>query len=294
MKIRPESILSRAAGLALLATLATLAVTGSCAPAGRKATLPPVPPPSPAPQLPPESAPAAAAPQSAVPMPPAEPSSGDAPPVASPAAPAPPVGAPVRPLLSTPRPFTGWVRIGLATDLESITLPCCEGELSVDVGSARLDVASPLRIRPAAASVGITHYRVQIAALKDEGQAKELARRLGVLATLPADARFDAQAGIYRVRLGRFTEREAAEEAGRRLVRFGVDSSWVVSEGGALGEAALELTHRGKSYRVAGRSFALGAAEDSGVRWEGRRYRGRLVVFLNDRGRLNLVNEVPI
>ncbi len=30
------------------------------------------------------------------------------------------------------------------------------------------------------------------------------------------------------------------------------------------------------------------------MRWEGRRYRGRLVVYLNDRGRLNLVNELPI
>jgi stage II sporulation protein D len=151
-----------------------------------------------------------------------------------------------------------------------------------------------MRIRPAATSVGGSFYRVQIAALKDELQAKELARRLGRLAAEPADALFDAQAGIYRVRLGRFADRAAAEEAGRRLVRFGVDRSWIVSEGGELGEAALELTHRGRSYRVDGRRFVLAAPADSGVRWEGRRYRGRLEVYLNDRGRLNLVNELPL
>ena len=190
--------------------------------------------------------------------------------------------------------FPGLVRIGLASDLDSVTLPCCEGELSVDVGGTRLDVASPLRIRPAATSTGGAYFRVQIAALKDEEQAKELARRLGKLSGEPADARFDAQAGIYRVRLGRYAERAAAAEAGRRLVRFGVDSSWIVSEGGALADAALELSHRGSSYRVAGRTFVLEASADSGVRWEGRRYRGRLVVYLNDRGRLNLVNELPI
>ena len=190
--------------------------------------------------------------------------------------------------------FSGLVRIGLATDLDSVTLPCCEGELSVDVGSTRLDVASPLRVRPAAESVGGALYRVQIAALKDEDQAKELARRLGVLAGLSTDARFDAQAGIYRVRLGRFADRPAAEEASRRLVRFGVDRSWIVSEGAALRDPALELAHRGKLYRVAGRSVVLAAPLDSGVRWEGKRYRGRLVVFLNDRGRLNLVNELSI
>ena len=250
-------------GAAGLALLATLFVAGSCAQAGKRANLPPEPLPAssaPVPPLPPPPAPPSPPSPGAVPLPPA-------------AAPV-PAGSPAP---APPRPFTGWVRIGLATDLESVTLPCCEGELSVDVGGAT--------------------YRVQIAALKDEQQAKELARRLGTLAAEPADARFDAQAGIYRVRIGRFAERAAAEEAGRKLARFGVDSSWIVSEGAALGEAALDLLHRGKSYRVAGRSFVLSAPAapaDTGVRWEGRRYRGRLVVYLNDRGRLNLVNELPI
>ena len=269
---RPTRLLP--AGAAGLALLATLLVAVSCAQAGRRAALPPAdaPPvaPAPVPPLPPP----AATPPAAAPLP---------------AAPAPAAAGP-----AVSKPFTGWVRIGLATDLESVTLPCCEGELSVDVGGTRLDVASPLRIRPAATSVGGAYYRVQIAALKDEDQARELARRLGGLAGLPADARFDAQAGIYRVRLGRFPDRVAAEEAGRKLVRFGVDSSWIVSEGARLGEAALELTHRGQSYRVAGRTFVFAAPADAGLRWEGKRYRGRLVVFLNDRGRLNLVNELPI
>ncbi len=283
-----------------LALLAMLVIAGSCARAGPGPALPPVPP---------EDDGAVAAPVSTVPLPPMP---GGPVPGMAPAAPAAPAASavsaasgatPHRPSEGDlappagdvgPRPFTGWVRIGLASDLESVTLPCCEGELSVDVGGTHLDIASPLRIRPAATSVGGAFFRVQIAALKDEDQAKELARRLGALSALPADARFDAQAGIYRVRIGRFAERAAAEEAGRRLVRFGVDSSWIVSEGASLGEAALELSHRGKGYRVAGRSFVLEAPADSGVRWEGRRYRGRLVVYLNDRGRLNLVNELPI
>ena len=278
MRAFPRSLPPGAIGLVVLATLG---IAGSCAGAGQKRALPPVTsvdevvgiPPGPAVPLPP------------LPLEPQAAVQPDRLPVGD-------LAPPSRQVES--RPFTGWVRIGLASDLESVTLPCCEGELSVDVGGIRLDVASPLRIRPAATSVGGAFFRVQIAALKDEDQAKELARRLGALSALPADARFDAQAGIYRVRLGRFAERAAAEEAGRSLVRFGVDSSWIVSEGASLGEAALELSHRGKVYRVTGRNFALPAPVDAGVRWEGRRYRGRLVVYLNDRGRLNLVNELPI
>ena len=276
-QLRPGAV-----GLALLAAMVALLAGGSCARAGKRAELPPVAPAA-NDAVGAAAAGAEAASDSAVPVPP----------LPEPAAPA-PAPAPAKPTAALTRPLSGWVRIGLATDLETLTLPCCEGELSVDVGGNRLDVASPMRIRPAATSVGGSFFRVQIAALKDELQAKELARRLGKLAAEPADARFDAQAGIYRVRLGRYADRAAAEEAGRRLVRFGVDRSWIVSEGGELAEAALELSHRGKSYRVEGRRFVLEAPSDSGVRWEGRRYRGRLEVYLNDRGRLNLVNELPI
>ncbi len=261
--------------------LAAVVVSGSCAPTGKQPQLPPGEP----------------APAASVPLPPL--------PEQTPAPVAQPVSAPPAPVLpvsppEVPRPFSGWVRIGLATDLESVTLPCCEGELAVDVGGLRLDVASPLRISAAATSVSAAVYRVQVAALKDEEQAKELARRLGTLTGLPADSRFDAQAGIYRVRVGRFAAREPAEEASRRWARFGVDNSWIVSEGAGLGQPALDVTHRGKAYRVSGRSFVLSApgapaaSLNSWVRWEGRRYRGRLVVYLNDRGRLNLVNELPI
>lgn len=255
-------------------------LTGSCAPTGKQ------------PRLPQEAAPVPSLPLP--PLPPPSPSPSP-PPVAEPPAVTAPPPAP-----EAPPAVSGWVRIGLATDLESVTLPCCEGELAVDIGGLRLDVASPLRISPAPTSVSSAIFRVQVAALKDEEQARELARRLGTLTGLPADFRFDAQAGIYRVRVGRFAQREAAEEAARGWVRFGVDNAWIVSEGAGLGQPALDVTHRGKSYRVTGRRFVLAApaspaaAANSWVRWEGRRYRGRLVVFLNDRGRLNLVNELPI
>lgn len=264
-------------GAAVVALAMAFVAFESCAPAGPRSKVAsrtaPVPP------LPPTEAPGAAT----IPASPAPQPLPAAPPVPAAPAPAPP----------EPR-YPSWVRIGLATDLESVTLPCCDGDVAVDVGGTRLDLVAALRIAPAAASLGGITYRVQIAALKDEDQAKELARRLGGLSGWPADARFDAQAGIYRVRIGKFGERPAAEEAAKRLTRFGVDSSWIVSEGAHLGEAALELSHRGKTYRVAGRRFVVAAPADSGVRWEGRRYRGRLVVFLNDRGRLNLINELPI
>ena len=38
----------------------------------------------------------------------------------------------------------------------------------------------------------------------------------------------------------------------------------------------------------------MAPAGNSSVRVQGKRYRGRILVYLNDRGALNLINELPI
>ena len=73
-----------------------------------------------------------------------------------------------------------------------------------------------------------------------------------------------------------------------------MDSSFPVTEGGGVGDAGFRVTQRGKSSRVDGRWLAVHADGDGGIRVEGRRYRGRILVYLNDRGLLNLINEVPL
>lgn len=265
--IRRKRLLGAAAGLAAAALAAGLGVATGCA---RRAPAPvPLPPELPAPSEP-------------LPAPTPEPVAGAPRPVAAPA--------------PTPEPYRAptTVRIGLATDLERVTLPCCDGEVTAQVGGTALEVVSPVTLRPAGGHTGASVFRLQLAALRDEDQARELARRLAATGATPTDARFDAASGLYRVRSGRYPTREEAEAAGRALARHGVASFWVVSEGGGLAEAALEISQRGVTRRIEGRRFELESAPGSGLRVEGRRYRGRLVVYLNDRGRLNVVNELPV
>jgi stage II sporulation protein D len=186
------------------------------------------------------------------------------------------------------------VRVGLASDLDSVTLPCCDGEVTADADGTRLELASPVTVRPAAQGVSPAVWRLQVVAVRDEAPAADLARRLAQRTGLRADAKFDARSGLYRVRLGSWPSRAEAEAAARRLRTNGVDSAWAVSEGGGIATPALEVTHRGRVLRVPGRTFVVRAAPGSGLRVDGKRYRGALVVFLNDRGRLNLVNEVGL
>lgn len=251
----------------VLAALAAITVIAACARPARR-------------PLPPPSAPTPSAP----------------PPVAAPIVPAEPAPrpeasrSPSAPTAFVPR----LVRVGLATDLESVTLPCCDGEVTADAGGTRLELVSPVTVRPAAHAGSPSLWRLQVVALRDEGPAGELARRLAQRTGERADFKFDARSGLYRVRLGSWSTRAEAEAAARRLRASGLDGAWAVSEGGGITAPALEVTHLGRVLRVVGRTFTVRAPAGGGLRVEGRRYRGALIVYLNDRGRLNLVNEVGL
>ena len=218
----------------------------------------------------------------------------EAPPVAptepEPPAPQPPAAEPEPPPPALPER----VRIGLLTDLESVTIPCCRGTAMAAFANGARPVGSAVTVRPAAAASELPVWRLQVAALREPEEAEGLASRLAALAAAPADARFDAGSGLYRVRVGRWVRREDAEQGGRALQRRGLDAFWVVSEGNGPIDPALEVTADGTRSRIPGRRFELAAAAGGTLELEGRRFRGSLVVFLNDRGRLNVINELPL
>lgn len=194
-----------------------------------------------------------------------------------------------------PNPALTTIRVGLATDLAQVVVPCCDGEVTARLGDGvTLAAMAPVRVEPSPAAVAASVFRLQVAALKDEQQARGLAARVAALAGAPADARFDPATDLYRVRVGRYASREEAEREGRRLAQRGVAGFWVVSEGGGVRQPALRVTQRGKSWTVPGRSIVFDGGDEAGIRVEGRRYRGKIEVFLNDRGGLNVVNELPL
>lgn len=186
------------------------------------------------------------------------------------------------------------LRVGLATDLAKVELPCCDTRQSVRVGDLDLDLGSSTRVEPAGGTSGQASYRLQVSALKDEAQAKGLAASIEKKTQLPSGVVFDAAADLYRVRAGRFTSRDEAERSRARLLPLGLGESWIVSEGGQLQNAGLLALQGGKTYRAAGRWLELSSPEDLGIRWDGVLYRGKLLVYLNDRGRLNVINELPL
>jgi stage II sporulation protein D len=201
---------------------------------------------------------------------------------AQPEAPAPPS---TEPLL---------VKVGLASDLESVSFPCCEEALDVAVETQTVPVGAALKVEPAAAAAQQGYYRLQVAALRDEKQAQDLARQLERTSGQPGEAFFDAGIDLYRVRIGHYPTREAAEADMKRLGAIGVTGAFIVNEGAAVSAPALRITEGLTSTVYTGRWVSVTPLDGPSVRVKGKRYRGRILVFLNDRGSLNLINELPV
>lgn len=186
------------------------------------------------------------------------------------------------------------LKVGLATDLETVTFPCCEEALAVAAGTQALDTVGSFKVEPAAAGAERGYYSIQAAALRDERQADELARRLSRETGQPSDSHFDADLDLYRVRVGRYATREQADADRRRLTGMGVTAAFVISEGGSVTAPAVRVSQGAHSAVYPGRWLSVTPAGGGSVRVQGKRYRGRMLVYVNDRGLLNLINELPV
>lgn len=91
------------------------------------------------------------------------------------------------------------IRVGLTTDLARFSVACCDGTLTVEVDGAPRLLVAPFAVEPAAGASGRAEFRVQVAAVRDESQAQNLAATLAQRTGWPAEAQFDAGTGLYRV-----------------------------------------------------------------------------------------------
>ncbi len=183
------------------------------------------------------------------------------------------------------------IRVGVATDLDRLEAPCCETpSWLVAEDGERYEVDGSFSVRPAPGKASPGVHRLQVAALRDRWQAGELATRLAGLFDQEADAVLDAATGLYRVRVGRYASREQAEEARGRLRVEGFDDSWIAIEGAVLEDPGFVVEGIGW---IAGRRLRFESVGDV-VRILGRRYRGALELFVNDRAGLNVVNAAPL
>jgi len=186
------------------------------------------------------------------------------------------------------------IRVGLASDLSELSLPCCDHRVELVSDEKRWPLTAPIRVMPADALTAKPVYRLQVAALKDEHQAHGVAAYLAETTGETADSVFDAGTDLYKVRYGHFGSREEAETARDVLAGVGLTQAWITSDGPQLTNPGFQILEGEKRRFVPGRWLAVEAPPELGVAFPGDRYRGRVLIYLNDRSHLNVINELDL
>ena len=205
------------------------------------------------------------------------------------------------PLPQIPAPSGVIYRVGLKSDRPEFSYGS-PGEPWTLVSAGRAEVfRGPISFRPEAAATGGGAFSVQAAAFSQEEPARgALAKLSGELQTTGSVA-FSAERGVYRVLLGSFASRAEAEALAARVRSAGQEA--MVVEGAAGGAASTSVPIAVTSADAVTRRlvspveiFPPGAAAPgpSAVRVDDKTYRGSLVVLVNPRGTLNLVNRIDL
>jgi stage II sporulation protein D len=162
----------------------------------------------------------------------------------------------------------------------------------ISAAGKKVAALASARVEPASPGKSLGSYRVQVAALKDEGQAKGVAQRITLSTGEESDVVFDAKSDLYRVRVGRYASREEAAEKRAAVVATGLKSSWVVFEQKPAASPALKIIRGSDALIVPGQWLQISTTGHEGIQVLNGRYRGRILIYLNRRGRLNVINEI--
>lgn len=241
----------------------------------------------------------------------------------------------VRPRRATTTSGSGpLIRIGLMTDVSSVTLDCAS-PITVDPGRAENDRARPVEIPKGRVRIEIGRtkrsiYRVEALTTTESRRARKTADELRDEVDAAVSTEYDEEADRYIVLMGDFETKDEAEDVRDRLRRKGHRSARVVQVSQSSRQVQLVAYDADKQVASAAESIIVkagdvlaehrrssvitkevasrherGAGVNAGavpaassgispVRISDKTYRGEIHLVLNRRGRLNVVNVLSL
>ncbi len=202
------------------------------------------------------------------------------------------------------------IRIALVTNADFATVTC-EGPMACSAGEQPDDVL-PITAGKATVQLevgsrpapdrGAERYRVEAASFRSREAATAAASRLREQVAGPVTTRYDAREQAYVVVVGDCAAPEDAEALMVSVVNAGFRRPVItrdVAPGASFPRLGphLGVTAEGGSALLRGAqrcTFIALEEERAPLRFSGQSYRGRIEVFLNRRGRLTVVNVVPL
>ncbi|TDI47222.1 MAG: SpoIID/LytB domain-containing protein [Acidobacteria bacterium] len=193
------------------------------------------------------------------------------------------------------------MRIGLGSGEDRlVVLEAAGGLRLVDAATGNAPwkdlFQGPTRVVLLGAGEVRTIFRVQVGTFTSEEVAETLAARLGRELHEQTDVHHDSQRRLYRVRVGTLDQRTAAAALASRLVAMGYADAWVARETvGYSDDGRLRIVDQNYLEQTLElRRLVAFPAGRGLVKVNQRHYRGIIEIFIDDGGRLRVVNVVNL
>jgi stage II sporulation protein D len=186
------------------------------------------------------------------------------------------------------------IRVGLLSDQTTVSFPrIAGGYLVVTAGGASslrrgFSVKAPL-------SDATLRYAVQAGAISDQPSADSFVEKLHAASGVRVDSVFDPAGGLYRILAGDFADSQSAQPLRDQLVKEGYGTGMMIVR--RPSDQPFRKSHHlvddeGNQYDLDGDSLLVLPASSQTVTIDGHLYRGGARLFINNRGLLNIINEL--
>jgi len=191
------------------------------------------------------------------------------------------------------------IRVGLLSDQNSVSFPRIDGGYFIgsDNGASTLkrgfSIAAPL-------TDTAVRYGVQVAAIVDKPSSDALMEKIRTETGQRVDAVFDPTAsngGMYRIVAGDFPDTRAAAPLRADLEKrgYGKDMMVVRRPTDTPFEKKMQLVDdEGDQYLIEGPSMLVMPISAETIEIAGKPYRTAARLFINNRGQLNVINELNL
>lgn len=188
------------------------------------------------------------------------------------------------------------VRVGLASDLPSAPFARVTGGYEVREGTRVHTIRRGFSVHAPVASSRVT-FAIQVGAISDKVSAERLAERARKETGIRADLAFDTAIATYKVLVGEFPDEASSHPVRSDLIARGWPKEILATRRPSAQPFAKRLRlvdDEGDETSFNADSLLVVPLEGEGIEIAGKSYRGGARVVLNNRGTLNLVNELNL
>ncbi len=187
------------------------------------------------------------------------------------------------------------IRVALAVDVKSAALTCSEPLLWLDEKNQQT-----VSLGERAVHVMLQRsntYHIQLTASGDRGAVEKAARKLRAELKQPVSGHYDGQTKQAVVRIGQFDSTAEANAIVRRVRRYGYREVRLVAVPHVAAASPMLVARTPSGENLVESESKLTFASPSAdvpLKYDGKAYRGRIILLRNRRNLLTVINELPL